>query len=197
MYSYRKSLFTYCITFAPATETVIIQKSNTRFQIQCKNKLSSYFCKTLALWSSVVVQLPSCVRLCATSWTAACQATILHYLLELAQTHVYWVSDAIQPSHSLSPPSPSALSFPASGSFLMSQFFASGGQSIGVLASASVLPMNIQHWFPLGLTGLISLQFKGPSRVFSSTTVQKHQFFCTQPSLWSTSHIHTGLLKKP
>ena len=88
-------------------------------------------------------------------------------------------------------------SFPASGSFQMSQFFASRGQSIGVSASASVLPMNIQDWLPLGLTGLISLQSKGLSRVFSNTTVQKHQFFSTRPSLWSNSHIHTWLLEKP
>ena len=74
-------------------------------------------------------------------------------------------------------------SFPASGSFPMSQFFASGDQSIGVSASASVLPMNIQDWFPLGLTGWISLQSKGLSRVFSNTTVPKHQFFCAQLSL--------------
>ena len=73
-------------------------------------------------------------------------------------------------------------SFPASRSFPVSQFFASGGQSIGVSVSAPVLPMNIQDWFPLGLTGLISLQSKGVSRVFSSTTVQKHQFFSAQPS---------------
>ena len=83
-------------------------------------------------------------------------------------------------------------SFPASGSFLMSRLFVSGGQSIG--ASASVLPINIQHWFPLGLTGFISLLSKGLSRVFSSTTVQKHQFLGTQLSLWSNSHIHTWLL---
>ena len=74
-------------------------------------------------------------------------------------------------------------SFPASVSFPMSQFFASGGQIIGASASASVLPMNIQYWFPLGLTGLTSLQSKGLSRVFSNTTVQKHQFFSTQLSL--------------
>ena len=74
-------------------------------------------------------------------------------------------------------------SFPASGSFPMSQFFASGGQSIGVSASASVLPMNIQDWFPLGWTGLISLQSKGLSRLFSNTTVWKHQFFGVQLSL--------------
>ena len=88
-------------------------------------------------------------------------------------------------------------SFLASGSFLMSQFFASGGQSIGVSASASVLPMNIQDWFPSGSTGLISLHSKELFRVFSSTTVQKHQFFSTQLSLLSNSHIHTWLLEKP
>ena len=88
-------------------------------------------------------------------------------------------------------------SFPASGSFLMNQVFASGGQSIGTSALTSVLPMNIQDWFPLGLTGWISLQSKGLSRVFSNTTVQKHQFFGTQPSLWSNSYIHTWLLEKP
>ena len=88
-------------------------------------------------------------------------------------------------------------SFPASGSFLMSQLFASGGQSIGVSASSSVLPMNIQDWFTLVLTGLISLLSKGLSRVFSNTTVQKHQLFSAMPSSWSNSHIHTWLLEKP
>ena len=88
-------------------------------------------------------------------------------------------------------------SFPASGSFLMSQFFTSRGQSIGASASASVLPMNTQDWSPLGWTGWISLQSKGLSRVFSNTTVQKHQFSGTQLSFWSNSHIHTWLLEKP
>ena len=83
---------------------------------------------------------------------------------------------------------------PASGSFQMSQFFASSGQSIEVSASASVLPMNFQDWFPLGWTGFISLQFKGLSRIFSITTVQKHWFFSILPSLWSNCHIHTWLL---
>ena len=87
-------------------------------------------------------------------------------------------------------------SFPASGSFPVSQFFASDGRTIGVSASASVLPMNIQEWFPLRWTGWISLQSKGLSRVFSNITVQKHQFFSTQLSLCSTSHIHTWLLEK-
>ena len=83
-------------------------------------------------------------------------------------------------------------SFPASGSFPVSWLFASGGQSIGASASASVLLMNIQDWFPLGLTGLISLQSKELSRVFSNTTVQKHQLLIGQLSLWFYFHIHNG-----
>ena len=94
-------------------------------------------------------------------------------------------------SSSVVPFSSHLQSFPPSGSFPMNQFFASGGQSIGVSALASVLPMNFQNLFPLGLTGFISLQSKGLSTVFSSTTVQKHQFFGILPSLWSNSHsIH-------
>ena len=88
-------------------------------------------------------------------------------------------------------------SFPASGSFPMSQLFPSGGQSTGTSASTSVLPVNIQGWFPLGLTGLISWQSKGLSRVFSSTTIWKHHFIGAQPSLWSNSHICMWLLEKP
>ena len=85
--------------------------------------------------------------------------------------------------------------FPSISIFSNELLFTSGGQSIGASVSASVLPMNIQSWFLLGLTGLISLLSKGLSRVFSSTTVQKHQFFSTQPSLWSSSYIHTWLLE--
>ena len=88
-------------------------------------------------------------------------------------------------------------SFPASGSFPLSQLFAPGGRSIGASASAPVFPMNIQGWFPLGLTGSISLQFKGLWRVFSNNTVQKHQFFGAQLSSWANSHIYTWLLEKP
>ena len=88
-------------------------------------------------------------------------------------------------------------SLPASGSFLMSQLFAWGGQNIGVSASASVLPMNTQGWSPLEWTVCISLQHKGLSRVFSNTTVQKHQFFSAQLSSQSDSHIHTWPLEKP
>ena len=132
-----------------------------------------------------------CCCCCSSSFAQSCLTfcnpmdmpgfPVLHHLLEFAQTHVHWVGDAIQPSHPLSSPSPPALNlFPASGSFPMSQLLPSGDQSIG--ASASSLTMNIQGWFPLGLTGLI-LQSKRLSRIFSSTTVQRHQFFSPQPSL--------------
>ena len=99
-------------------------------------------------------------------------------------------------SSSVTPFSSCLQSFPAPGSFPMSWLFTSGGQCIGASTSASVLPINIQGWFPFGLTSLILLS-KALSRVFSSTTVQKHQFFGAQPSLWSNSHIHTWLLEKP
>ena len=94
-------------------------------------------------------------------------------------------------SSSVIPFSSRLQSFPASGSFQMTQFFTSGGQSIGTSASASVLPMNIQDWFPLGWTGWISLQSKGLSRVFSNTTLQKHQFFGTRLSSVQLSHPYT------
>ena len=100
-------------------------------------------------------------------------------------------------SSSVIPFSSCPQSFPASGSFQMSHLFVSGGQSIGVSASTSVLPMNTQDWSPLGWTGWISLQSKGLSRVFSNTTVQKHQYFGTQLSSQSNSHTHTWLLEKP
>ena len=117
---------------------------------------------------------------------------VYHQLLEFTQTHVHSVSDAIQPSYPPSSPFSSCLqSFLASGSFPVSQFFTSGGQSIGVSASASVLQMKIQDRFLSGWTGLISLQSKGPSRFFSNTTVQKHEFFSAQLSLQSNFHNHT------
>ena len=118
-----------------------------------------------------------------------------HQLLELAQTQIHQVSDAIQQSHSLSSFLLLPSIFPSIRGYLKRQSYTSGDQSIGASASASVLPMNIQDWFPLGLTGWISLQSKELSRVFSNTTVQTQQFFSTQPSLWSNSHIHTWLLE--
>ena len=107
----------------------------------------------------------------------------------------WWCHPAISSSVILISSCPQ--SFPASGSFQKSQLFATGGQSIGVSASTSVLPMNIKEWSPLGWTDWIPLQSKGRARVFSNTTVQKHQFFSTQLSLYSNSHIHTWLLEKP
>ena len=119
-----------------------------------------------------------------------------HQLLEIPQTQVPRVCDAIH-IFVLCCPLPLLPSiFPNIRVFSNGQSFTSGGQSIGASASATVLAMNIQDWFPLGLTGLISLLSKGLSRVFSNTTVQKHQFFGAQPSLWSYSHIHTWLLEK-
>ena len=145
----------------------------------------------------VVVESLSYDWLCNTRNCSMPGFSVLHYLPEFAQTHVHWANDTTQSSHSVTPFSSYPQSFPASRSFPMSWLFASGGQSIGVSASASVLSMNIQDWCPLGCTGWISLQSKGLSRVFLSTTIQKHQFFSTQPSLWSNSHIHTWLLEKP
>ena len=140
--------------------------------------------------------LKSCPTLCNPMDCSTPGFLAHHHLLELVQTHVYRVCDAIQPSHPLSSPSPPTFNlFPASGSFLMSQFFASGGQNIGVSASTTVLPMSIQDWFPLGWTGWISLTSMWLSRVFSNTTVQKHQLFGAQLSLWSNSHIHMSTRK--
>ena len=105
-----------------------------------------------------------------------------------------WCHPAI--SSSVNPFSSCPQSLPASESLPMSQFFTRGGQSIGISASASVLPMNTRDWSPSGWTGLISLQSKGLSRVFSKTMVQKHQFFSTQLSSQSNSHIHIWPLEK-
>ena len=154
----------------------------------------------------VVVQSLSCVQLSMTPCTAACQASLsitnsqsllkpMSIEFELKSITIH-VGDAIQPSLPLSSPSPPCLqSFQASGSFLMSQLFASGGQSIETSASASVLTMNIQDWFPLGLTCLISLQSRD-SQESSPTPHQKHQFFDAQTSSWSNFHIHTWPLEK-
>ena len=135
----------------------------------------------------------------ATPWTAARQHS-LSITNSLSLPKLMCIESVMLSKHLilchplLLPPSQS---YPASGSFPMSQFFVSGGQSIGVSPSTSVLPVNTQDWSHLGWTGWISFQFKGLSSIFSNTTVQKHQFFCPQLSLWSNSHIHTWLLEKP
>ena len=140
----------------------------------------------------------SCPTLCDPMNHSMQGLPVHHQLLESTQTHAHWVGDAIKSISSSVVPFFSHLqSFPTSGSFPVSQLFASGSQSIRVSASTSVLPMNVQDWSPLGWTGWISLQSKGLSRVFSHTTVQKHQFFGTQLSLQFHSHIHTWLLEKP
>ena len=143
-------------------------------------------------------QLLSHVWLFATPWTVARQAsqsiTKSQSLLKLMSIEM------VTPSNWFILCFPFLLlpqSFLASRSFQMSQFFPSGGQIIGISASASVLPKNIQDWFPLRWTGWIPLQSKGLSRVFSNTTVQKHQFFSAQLSSQSNSHIHTWPLEKP
>ena len=144
---------------------------------------------------SLVTEL--CPTLCDPMNHSTTGLPVHHKLLEFTQPHAHWVGDAIQSSHPLSSPSRPApfsscpQSLQASGSFPMSQPFTWGGQSIGVSASASVLPVNTQDLSPSGWTGLISLLSKGLSRVFSNTTVQKHQFFGAQLSSQSNSQsIH-------
>ena len=143
------------------------------------------FCYTMR-WISYQVQFSRSV-MSDSLWPVDCSTSGLpvhHQLLEFTQTDVFWVDDAIQPSHPLSSPSPPAFSLSQHGGiFKMRQLFTSSGQSIGVSALASVLPVNIQDWFTLGWTGWISFMSKGLSRVFSNTTVQKHQFFSAQVSL--------------
>ena len=135
-------------------------------------------------------QFNSVAQLCLTLQPMDCSMPgfpVHHQLPQPTPIHIHHVSDTIQPAHPLSSPSPPT--FPSIRVFPMSQFFASGGQSNEVSASASVLPMNIQDWFPLGWTGWISLQSKGPSKVFCNTTVQKDHFsvlsFLYSPTLTS------------
>ena len=148
------------------------------------------------LFSSV--QLLSRVQLFETPWIAARQASLS--ITNSQSSRKLMSIELVLPSNHLILCCPLLLrpqSFSASGSFQMTQLFASGSQSIGVSASTPVLSMNIQDWCPLGWTGWISLQPKELSRVFSNTTVQKHQFFGAQLSLQTSSHIHTRLLEKP
>ena len=146
----------------------------------------------------VVAESLSCVQFFSMPWTAAHQASLSITISLFSRTHVHWVSDAIQPSHPQSLPSPLVLNF--SQLQILFQWVSSSHQVAEVLElqlQHHFLPINIQDWFPSIFTGLISLLSKGLSRVFSSTTVQKCQFFSAQHSLWSNSHIHTWLLEKP
>ena len=142
----------------------------TMGSVQFSRSVMSYPLLPLGLQHARLPCPPTTTKACSNSWLLGqeCHPTI---------------------SSSVVPFSSHFQSFPASGSFQRSQFFTSGSQSIGVSASASVLPMNIQDWFPLGLTGWVSLQSRGLSQVLSNTTVQKYQFFSAQLSLKSNSHI--------
>ena len=137
-----------------------------------------------------------CPTLCDSGDCIMSGFPVHHQLLELAQTHVNQVGDAIQPSHPQLSPSPPALNLSQHQGLFKWVSSLHQVAKVWVSASASVLPMNIQDWFPLGWTGWISLQSKGLSRVFSNTTIQKHQFFGAQLSLWSTSYIPTWPLEK-
>ena len=154
---------------------------------------SSRWARKASVQFSSVTQ--SCPTLCDPMNCSTAGPPVHHELLEFTQTHVRWCHPAI--SSSVVPFSSCPQSLPASESFPMSQLFAWGGQSIGVPALASVLPKNTQDWSTLEWTGWISLQSKGLSRVFSNTTVQKHQFFGAEPSSQSNSHIHTWPQEKP
>ena len=188
----------YCFAFYKSKLSVIISKrfyfsiNDKDWQVRLKrenpNTCLKYYCcccwvikSCLTLWDSMNCSTPG--------------LSVYHQLLELAPAHVR--ESVIPSNHLISVALFSSYSqtFPASGSFPKSQLFTLGGQRIG--PSASVLPMNIHGWFPLGLTGLISLLSKGLSRVISCSTVQKHQFFDVRPSLWSNSHICIQLLEKP
>ena len=170
----------------------------------CKKTPSCVYFSSPKLWLLLVNRV-SLMLCCCSSVAQSCPTLcdpmdysmpgfpVPHHLLEFAQVHVHWVDDAIQPSHPPSPSSPLPSIFHSIRVF--TNEFTSGGQNIGASASTSVLPENIEGWFPLRLTSLISLFSKGFSIVFSGTTVQKHQFFSTL-SL-SSPRIYTWLLEIP
>ena len=156
-------------------------------------ELLIHFCKSIkVLCCCSVMQL--CPTLCNPMDCNTPGLPVLHHCPKFAQVHVHCINDAVQLSHPLTPSCPSV---PASGTFPMSHLFALDDQNTGASASASVLPVNIQGWSPLRLTGLISLLYKGLSGVFFSTTVWRHQFFDALPFLWSSSHSCTWPLGRP
>ena len=160
------------------------------------------FSHTIFVLTFISVQFSSvaqsCPTLCDPKDCSMPDLAVHHQLPECTQNHVHWVGDVIQPSHPLLSPSTPALNLSQhQGLFKWVSSSHQVAKVLGVCVSTSVLPLNIQDWFPLGWTGRISLQFKWFSRVFSNTTVQMHQFFGAQLSLWSNSHVHTWLLEKP
>ena len=200
-------LFLFC--FVSVISTILSSGSlicNSASVIQLLVPSSVFFTSVIVLFIAaclffifyiVVVRSPNCVWLFMTPWIAACQAFLpFTNSWSLAK---FMSIELVMPSNHLILFCPYLLLPSISSSirvFPLNQLFISGGQSIGASALASVLSMSIQGWFPLRLTGSISLQSKGLSRVFSSTTVQMHQFFSILPSLWSSSHICTWLLQR-
>ena len=184
-----------CFTYLPAQHSIPLHKTQLTDIWKIWEKIANSYAWFLLCLHSV--QLLSRVWLFATPWIAAHQASPSPTPRVHPNSCAWsqWCHPAI--SSSVVSFSSCLQSLPASGSFPMSQLFAWGGKSTGVSASASVLPMNTQDWSPLVWIGWISLQSKGLSRVFSSTTVQKHQFFCAQLSSQSNSHIHTWPVEKP
>ena len=160
----------------------------------CSGEIRIKYCALGIQFSSVTQSGPT---LCDPMNRSMPGLPVHHHLSEFTQTHIHRVGDATQPSHPLPSPFPPAPNPTQHQSFPMSQLFASGGQSTGVSALASFLPKKSQGWSPLEWTSWISLQSKGLSRVFSNTTVQKHQFFSAQLSSQSNSHIHTWPQEKP
>ena len=172
-----------------------LQKPNVETEVYNNNKKCYWIYTYTSVQFSSVTQ--SCPTLCDPMNRSTPGLPVHHQLLEFTHSHPssQWCHPAI--SSSVVPFSSCPQSLPASESFPMSQLFAWGSQSIGVSALASFLPKKSQGWSPLEWTGWISLQSKGLSRVFSNTTVQKHQFFGAQPSSQSNSHIHTWPQEKP
>ena len=180
-----------CLEYCWWTCTLVWPLWNTVWSFFKKLKIELAFC----CWWCSVTKL--CSAVCDSMASSTPSFPVLHYLLEFAQTHIHWVSDAIPPSHPLSPPSPPTLSL------LSIKFFSNElalcirwPKNWNIIFSISS-SNKFQCWFPLRLTGLISLLPKGFSRVFTSTTIQKHQFFSAQPPLWPSSHIQIWLLEKP
>ena len=157
--------------------------------------LREHICSTWSWVEIIVIQSFSHVQLCNPMDCSRSDFPVLHYLPKFVQSHDLWIDDAIQPYHPLSSSSPPALNFSQHQGFF--QWVGSSSQVDKASASASVLPMNIQGWFPLGLAGFIFLAVQGTLKSPKASTVQKNEFFGTQPSLWSNSHICTWLLEKP
>ena len=174
-----------------------------RQEVQDWRKIELHCCftstyETYYLHQSVRLAAQSCPTLCDQMDCSTPGFPVHHQLPLLSQTHIHWVSDVIQPFHPLLSASPAAFSLSQhQGLFQWVSSLHQVAKVLELQLQPSVLPMDIQDWFLLGLTGLMSLLSRGLSRVFSNTIVQKHQFFNTQLSFWSNTHIHAWLLEKP